>query len=441
MVGEYGEVYLLDWGVAALTPPESRGPDELPAAGDDAAPVGTPGYAAPEQLLAPESIDARADVYALGCVLFELLTLERLHRGSERADRIASTVEREPAAPSERAPSREVPPELDVICMRATARQPGQRYDTAKALHQAIERILDGERDLELRRSLAREHAEHARQAAHEAADAADVDRVEARREALREVGRALALDPGNASAMKTMLRLLTRPPERVPPEVDQRLAQAATQRVRAAGRLAALLYLGLLLYLPFIWWAGIVDARAVGAILGLGALAGVISLYSSKAEHLGQPLVLLAMVTSMAAMAGTAALYGPLVLTPGIVAVNCTAYAITVDARQRRLTMVVGLLAVLVPLGLELSGVLSASYQLSSTGMTIIPRALALNGMPALVLLTIASLGMIITGTFAVGRVRDALDRAERRLEVYNWHFQQLLPEHADASASPREG
>ena len=50
--------------------------------------------------------------------------------------------------------------------------------------------------------------------------------------------------------------------------------------------------------------------------------------------------------------------------------------------------------------------------------------------------LLTIASLGTVATGTFAVGRVRDALDRAERRLEIYSWHFQQLLPDHVDGSS-----
>ncbi|MEM9463511.1 MAG: serine/threonine-protein kinase [Myxococcota bacterium] len=440
MLGDYGEVYVLDWGLASLVPPGFSGIDALPeGATASARMTGTPGYAAPEQLIDPDAVDSRTDVYALGCVLFELLTLERLHGGSTSEDRIDSTLATTTPSPSERAPEREIPPELDVVCLRATAWQPGQRFASARALHHAIEQFLDGERDLQLRRSLAAEHAEHARRAALQARSAAaeGADPVQARREALRAVGQALALDPTNASAMQTMVRLLTRPPGALPPEIERRLEDGAYERTRNAGRLAALLYLGLLLYLPFIWWAGIVDGMVVLTMLGLGVVAGLVSLYTSRTEHRHQGLVLTAMLLSMAAMAGTASLYGPLVLTPGAVAVNCTAYALTGTRRLRRVTLVVGLLAVLVPLGLELGGLVSPSLSLGNGGMTLLPRALRLDGAPAVVLLTVASIGTILTGTFAVGRVRDALIAAERRLEVYSWHFQQLLPEATNQSMS----
>ncbi|MCA9707880.1 MAG: serine/threonine protein kinase [Myxococcales bacterium] len=437
MLGDYGEVYVLDWGLALLRPPEHRGPDHLPTSSRVPTRItGTPGYAAPEQLLHPELVDGRADVYALGCVLFEILTCRRLHEGATGSDRADSTLQRDAPTPSERTPDREVPPELDVVCLRATARQPAQRFASAGALHHAIEQFLDGERDLQLRRTMAAEHAEHARRAAARVDAAEGSAMVEARREALREIGQALALDPTNGAAMQTMIRLLTRPPAAIPPEVERRLEDGAYERIRTAGRLAAPIYLAMLLYLPFIWWAGIVDVMVVVTMLGLGVVAGLVSLYTSVTPHRHQGLVLTAMLVSMAAMGGTAALYGPLVLTPGAVAINCTAYALTVGPRARWITLVTGLLAVLVPIGLELSGLIAPSLQLGAEGMTLLPRALRLDGTPALVLLTIASLGTVATGTFAVGRVRDALDRAERRLEVYSWHFQQLLPDHVDGSS-----
>src|SRR5215475_9494388 len=82
VLGEFGEVYLLDWGVAKAIGADEPLPSETigaPLATRDGAVVGTAGYMAPEQVRAERDLDARADVYALGCVLFEILAGERLH--------------------------------------------------------------------------------------------------------------------------------------------------------------------------------------------------------------------------------------------------------------------------------------------------------------------------------------------------------------------------
>lgn len=432
MLGDYGEVYVLDWGIALPLPSEPQRPKvpgEQPEVPSSI--MGTAGYAAPEQILDGDEVDGRADVYSLGCVLFELLTLEPPHRGNAR-ERLASTLEHEAPLASERAPHLELAPELDRICARALARDPARRYGSARELYGELERFLDGERDQQLRRTLATEHAERAEQAADRLHEGVHSGReaIEARREALREVGRALALDPNNDSATHTMVRLLTQPPEATPDEVRKRLRGAAIDRIRAGGRAAAVIYFGLLLYLPFIWWAGIVDGFAVAVVMGLGVVAGAVSLQAGIGHSAHHALVATAMLVSMVAMSVTATLFGPLVLTPGILAVNGTAYAITVGRRLRRVTALVGLLALVIPLGLEGLGIVSPSYRLGPEGMTILPRAIALDGYAGVALLAIASVGTVITGIVAVGRLRDALDRAERQLELYSWHFQQLLPD-----------
>src|SRR6185436_15579595 len=72
MVGDFGEVYVLDWGIARL----ATEPDPPPS---DEQVLGTPGYMAPEQLEDPAQADDRSDVYALGAILFEILALEPWH--------------------------------------------------------------------------------------------------------------------------------------------------------------------------------------------------------------------------------------------------------------------------------------------------------------------------------------------------------------------------
>jgi serine/threonine-protein kinase len=251
MLGDFGEVYVLDWGLA-----RTAGAAELPEEPVAATPVeteirtahgallGTPGYMAPEQVRGErERIDARADVYALGCVLFEVLALEPLHGRRSAPELIASTVTGAEARPSRRVPQADVPPELDGICAKATALAPEDRFASARALHEAVERYLDGDRDVELRRQLASGHADAAAEAAALARAPGD-GAGEARRSAMREVGRALALDPQNESALRTLVSLLTEPPREIPPEARAEMEESAHVQSRLAARIGGVGYL-----------------------------------------------------------------------------------------------------------------------------------------------------------------------------------------------------
>lgn len=125
MVGDFGEVYLLDWGVAKrASDPSSR------------AIVGTPCYMAPE--MADGHADERTDVFLLGATLHEVLTGEPRHEGDDALSVLYAAVYVEPYAYSS-----SVPGELAEICNRACARAPEQRFRNVRALRDAILRFRE----------------------------------------------------------------------------------------------------------------------------------------------------------------------------------------------------------------------------------------------------------------------------------------------------------
>ncbi|HEY6876928.1 MAG TPA: serine/threonine-protein kinase, partial [Polyangiales bacterium] len=119
MIGEFGEVYLLDWGVA-----RREGDPESDAI------VGTPCYLAPE--MAEGKADERTDVFLLGATLHEVLTLEPRHRGLTPLELLYHAMHVEPY------PYRDVPEELAAICNRACARDPSARFASVNALRAAV---------------------------------------------------------------------------------------------------------------------------------------------------------------------------------------------------------------------------------------------------------------------------------------------------------------
>jgi len=123
-----GLVKLLDFGVAKA---------RRAARGERV--HGKLGYMAPEKL-ADRAVDRRSDIWSLGCVLWEALTLQRLFEGDSDADTVRLVREAEIVPPSKLDPS--VPAELDPIVARALARDPEQRYQTAKALAADLEEVL-----------------------------------------------------------------------------------------------------------------------------------------------------------------------------------------------------------------------------------------------------------------------------------------------------------
>jgi len=155
-LGDYGEIQLIDWGVACRAEDADQEVDKSYVAG-------TPGYIAPERLASRVGCPpARADIYSLGALLYEVLTGARTFE--EDPDEILRiSMSTDPIAPSLRAPSRRIPTELDEICLTALHRDPWQRTSSARELARQLEEFLDGVRAEETRLARAQELRDRAR--------------------------------------------------------------------------------------------------------------------------------------------------------------------------------------------------------------------------------------------------------------------------------------
>ena len=203
MIGSFGEVYLLDWGVSVTLREDDN---LLPRACDVSHIAGTPPYMAPELAAADgASIDERTDVYLLGAILHEILTGEPPHRGETLHEVLRAAFE---CAPPE---IESAPWELVQICRQALAREPAHRYPDALALRQALGGYLihRGSAELERQASATLDELEALLEAPEAAGAAEQIRRLatEAR------YGFRLALDswPDNPVARRQLHGLLAR--------------------------------------------------------------------------------------------------------------------------------------------------------------------------------------------------------------------------------------
>lgn len=151
MVGDFGQVYVMDWGIAQLMdggrPSQSNsGPTVRTRSGrkdPQGLIIGTPTYMAPEQALGDvESVDDRTDVYALGGLLYYILTGRAPHGGRNTDERLRNAQLGTVTHPVDAAPNRQMPAELVRVALKALQPLSDQRYANVAALKADVESFL-----------------------------------------------------------------------------------------------------------------------------------------------------------------------------------------------------------------------------------------------------------------------------------------------------------
>jgi len=149
LVGEFGETIVIDWGLAKDLSVDDR---EARSAGPfrsvstehtvEGSVLGTPGYMAPEQA-AGEDVDERADVYALGAILYHVVSGKMPHEGTTIDEVIEKVIKGEVKPLRQRV--KEVPSDLAAIVDKAMATDPAARYPTARELAEDLRRFQTGQ--------------------------------------------------------------------------------------------------------------------------------------------------------------------------------------------------------------------------------------------------------------------------------------------------------
>ena len=150
LLGSEGEVYLTDWGICLLLPEHQD--YTLMSEAYKSAFVGTPAYMAPEQA-AQQTIDARTDVFGLGTCLYFALTGKAPISGDSLQQVLEKAGQVEIITPSdvwkERGIEFPYPQALEAICLKCLNKDPQKRYQSARALAQALESFTNGELERE----------------------------------------------------------------------------------------------------------------------------------------------------------------------------------------------------------------------------------------------------------------------------------------------------
>jgi len=148
LTGEFGATYLIDWGLAKVwgePDPRPTGTQESndPTLTPPGRRYGTPLYMAPEIAKGESHVDARTDVFGLGHILFEILTHRQIIQGQDIKEVKTNLLEKPFPNPREVAPDKEIPPQLEEICLKALQKDRRQRYPSVDSMMDELLAYID----------------------------------------------------------------------------------------------------------------------------------------------------------------------------------------------------------------------------------------------------------------------------------------------------------
>ena len=416
IIGDFGEVYVLDWGIARVIDEhderiDPQQLDTLDEGTQTGAILGTPGYMSPEQIHG-EAVTGATDVYALGAILFEILAAVPLHpRGSGA---LAHTLAQPQDSPAARTPAMQIAPELDAACTGALAADPTKR-PRARALADAVQRYLDGDRDTERRRALAEERLAEARATQDPA-------------RAIYLAGQAVTLAPTYAEASELLLELFVRPPAVDPPELVASLDHEQRELTRLRTRRGRLAYLSV-----FAFWGLIPFMHVISWpwLIGFYAMLGAMVLAATVWSRTGVTTMSLAYVGSIALAVAWSRIAGPFMLTPVLICGVLLAYSTHPWMRDRPWRVVgFALIATGLPFALEAIGVIGHTFSLDANHDLAIHSAMfEMRGSFEVGALIVANTAFVVlVGLFAFA-INRAAQQARESLQRQAWALRQLLP------------
>ncbi|HEY4177286.1 MAG TPA: serine/threonine-protein kinase [Kofleriaceae bacterium] len=422
MLGDYDEVYVLDWGVARVLDE-----DETPSSvGQDISTLdeestqtgtmlGTPGYMAPE-MIKGEAAYRAADIYALGAILFEILTAAPLHPRGTAA--IAATLQSPQEWPRRRT-DKSIPLELDRICFQALSEQPHDRQ-TAQKFADELQSFLDGDRDVEARRKQAAEQLQKARDAIAKGGD-------KARADAILRAGRAMSLDPELFEAAELVTELTIKPPVELPKELADELDEEERKLVSTRSRVAFFALVAL-----FVFWVIIPFLRIRSwswLFLGYGAIAAHMVLVY-RAWRTGKISIPLGLVSALVFSTLASRFSGLMVLTPILMCGLLIGFtSSSMFMRQRWVIPLWATAAFGIPIALEKLGVMPESWKVTYDGVVSHSSVFEIQGWYADAAFVACNIILVIVVGTMAAKIHYAAKVARRALTIQNWHMNKLVP------------
>jgi serine/threonine-protein kinase len=309
-----------------------------------------------------------------------------------------------------------------------------------------VQQYLDGDRDLALRRDLARAHLDAAT-AAFESAKAepparqsrlrigAEPQRSSASDEkrsiAMREAAAAMALDPSLPGPAELVGRLMLEPPSETPHEVADAVREEDIRTARVNAQAGIWTSVAALAFTPALWWMAPSASSYVALLTALLLLNLVVLLHANLSAMPKPGLVVIA--NSIIVMV-LSRMYSPILVAPGIAAVLAMATMLTpkfsfLGSTASVATMLVT--AILTPLALERLDILSQTVSVSESGVLFHGPAIAGYELPTLVVGTVYSLCLVIGAATMGGLMRRRTRDAYRHLQLQAWQLRQLVPQH----------